>query len=108
MPRSNDKEKSKNTVFEESSGNVFLDLGFPEAESINIVARLQLMLQIENIIKERGWSQQQAAKALGISQPRVCELMNSHSEKFTVDMLMKLLHKLGKEVTVSVKDTHVA
>jgi predicted XRE-type DNA-binding protein len=44
-------------------------------EAVNIVARLQLMMQIENIIKERGWTQEQAAKILGLRQPRVSELM---------------------------------
>jgi predicted XRE-type DNA-binding protein len=96
-------------MFEESSGNVFVDLGYPEAEAINIVARLQLMMQIEGIIKEHGWTQEQAAKILGLRQPRVSELMSSRSEKFTIDMLMKLLNRLGKQVVLTVEDkTEVA
>jgi predicted XRE-type DNA-binding protein len=111
MQRSSNKEpKAGNeTMFEESSGNVFIDLGYPEAEAVNIVARLQLMMQIEGIIKERGWTQEQAAKILGLRQPRVSELMSSRSEKFTVDMLMKLFDRLGKQVVLTVKDkTEVA
>ena len=65
---------------EKSSGNVFVDLGYPEDEAINIVARLELMMQIEDIIKEHGWTQQQAAKILGLTQSRVSELMSSRSE----------------------------
>ena len=111
MQRSSNKEpKAGNEkMFEESSGNVFVDLGYPEAEAVNIVARLQLMMQIEGIIKERGWTQEQAAKILGLRQPRVSELMSSRSEKFTVDMLMKLFDRLGKQVVLTVKDkTEVA
>ena len=102
MPRWKATEKNK-TLIETSSGNVFIDLGYPEAQAINIVARLELMAQIEKIIKERRWTQQQAAHILGITQSRVCELMNSHFEKFTVDKLMKLLDKLGREVVLTVK-----
>lgn len=112
MPRSSKKEKVRepktDLVTEKSSGNVFIDLGFSEPEAINIMARLELMLQIEKIIKERGWTQQEAAKVLGLRQPRVSELMASRSEKFTVDMLMKLLDKLGKEVKLTVRDKDVA
>jgi predicted XRE-type DNA-binding protein len=103
MSSSGKKGTRSKGIFEESSGNVFLDLGFPEAEAVNIVARLELMLKIENIIKRRGWSQQEAAKKLGLTQSRVSELMHSHFEKFTVDMLMKLLDKLGRRVEFTVK-----
>lgn len=112
MPKWSDKDKKRDNknepLFEKSSGNVFIDLGFPEHEAINIVARLELMFQIENIIHDRGWTQQEAAKVLGIRQPRVCELVAGRSEKFTVDMLMKLLDRLGKEVKLTVKDKEVA
>lgn len=106
MRKSNNKEKTLNKAskIEESSGNVFFDLGYSEAESINIVARLQLMMKIEDIIKEQGWTQDQAAKILGLRQPRVSELISSRSEKFTVDMLMKLLYRLGKQVVLTVEN----
>ena len=87
---------------------MFVDLGFPEHEAINIVARLELMYEIEKIITKHGWTQQEAAKLLGISQPRVCELLKSNTEKFTVDMLMKLLNRLGKKVSLTVEDKDVA
>ncbi len=108
MPRCSSKDAIKEPSYEEGSGNIFVDLGYPEAEAVNIVARLELMAQIENIIKLRGWTQQQAASALGIAQPRVSALMTSRSEKFTIDMLMKLLYKLGKDVKLSVTDRDVA
>lgn len=103
MPRSKKAERKSKPAFEEGSGNVFIDLGFPEHEAINIVARLKLMMQIESIIKEQGWTQQEAANILGIGQSRVSELMTSRSEKFTVDMLMKLLDRLGRRVEFTVK-----
>ncbi len=112
MPRfkdNKDKDKKREEpLIERSSGNVFKDIGFSDAEAVNLLARAQLMYQIERIIKEKSWTQEQAAKALGVSQPRVSDLMTHQIGKFTVDMLMKCLDKLGKEVTVSVKDKEVA
>ncbi len=112
MPRWSKKgrvaEPSNEPMFEEGSGNVFIDLGFPEDEAVNMVARLELMLQIEKIIKARGWTQEEAARVLGIRQPRVSELMTRCMEKFTVDMLMKLLDRLGKKVSLTVEDKVVA
>jgi len=90
--------------FEKSRGNIFADLGFSASEAINIAARLDLIIQIERIIKRNGWTQQQAAAVLEISQSRVCELMKSKTELFTVDKLMLLLDKLGKEVRLSIRN----
>ena len=103
MPRCKKAERNSKPAFEEGSGNVFLDLGFPEHEAINIVARLKLMMQIESIIKEQGWTQQEAARILGIRPSRVSELTTSRLEKFTVDMLMRLLDRLGRRVEFTVK-----
>ncbi len=97
------KEKTVNEVtFLESSDNVFRDLGIGESEAINLLARSQLMIEIEQVINLRHWTQAQAAKALGVAQPRVSDLLSGKIEKFTVDMLMKWLHKLGKKVTMTV------
>ncbi len=95
-------EKRNKLMIEKSSGNVFADIGYPEEQAINIMARLELMMQIEDIIKKHGWTQKHASKVLGLTQSRVSELMSSHSEKFTVDMLMKLLDHLGKKVVFRV------
>ena len=102
--RKSKKEELKNeSVFEEGSGNVFVDLGFPEHESVNLAARAKLMMQIEDIIKERGWTQKEAAKILGIGQSRVSELMTTRVDKFTIDMLMKFLDRLGRRVDFTVR-----
>ncbi len=103
MPRSKKAERNSKPAFEEGSGNVFIDLGFPEHQAINIVARLKLMMQIESIIKQQRWTPEEAAKLLGIRPPGVSELMSSRWEKFTVDVLMKLLDRLGREVEFTVK-----
>ena len=103
MPRWKKSERVTRPAFEEGSGNVFLDLGFPEHEALNIVARLKLMIQIESILQEEGWTRQEAAQVLGIRQSQVSDLLCSRSEKFTVDMLMELLDRLGRRVELTVK-----
>ncbi len=103
MPKCKKKEKNYDPPVQKSSGNVFIDLGYSKTLSINIVARLELMVKIEDIIKENGWTQQQAANILGLTQSRISELMHSRSEKFTIDKLMALLDRLGKRVELTVK-----
>lgn len=95
-------------TFLEGSDNVFRDLGFPEAEAVNLLARSKLMMAIEQAIKERGLTQTEAAKFLGVGQPRLSDLYNGKIERFTVDMLMKWLAKLGKHVSIKVEDQEVA
>jgi predicted XRE-type DNA-binding protein len=50
-------------------GNVFVDLGFDEAEAKVMAMRAEVMIQIELRLKARGWTQTEAAKQLGITQP---------------------------------------
>ena len=87
--------------FVEGSENVFSDLGFDQEVASNLLARSQLIIQIERAIKERGWSQIEAASHLEVSQPRISELMTGKIQKFTIDTLMGYLNKLGIEVTLS-------
>jgi predicted XRE-type DNA-binding protein len=105
MPRSKSyKVKIKNRVrFIEGSNNIFLDLGFPKHDAINLSVRSSLMMIVEKTIRNHGWTQTQAAKKLGVGQPRVSDLYQGKIDRFTVDMLMIWLHKLGKEIVVSVK-----
>lgn len=107
MPKLKKREKRSSTrrmKMTRGSGNVFRDIGFPEDEAVNLLCRTDLMMEIEKIIEERGLSQTKAAKILGTTQPRLSDMLNGRIEKFTVDMLMKWLVKLGKEVKVTVKD----
>ena len=110
MPNSKGmKQKTVDGVtFLEGTENIYRDLGFPEAESVNLLARAELMMTIEKTIKEKGLTQSEAAKLLGVSQPRLSDLYKGKLEKFTIDMLVKWLSKLGKQVTISVTDQDVA
>jgi predicted XRE-type DNA-binding protein len=78
-----------------SSGNVFIDLGFDEAEAHVLLMRTDLMIEMEKFIASKGWTQAEAAKRMGISQPRVSKLKKRAWDEFSLDMLLTLATRLG-------------
>jgi predicted XRE-type DNA-binding protein len=94
------KRKTK-VEFEESSGNVFEDLGFPHPEQELLKARLTL--QIYRVIKHRKLTQAQAGEILGIKQPHVSGLMRGRSGNFSVERLLDFLAALGHDVEIRVR-----
>lgn len=59
----------------QSSGNVFLDLGYPEGEAAVLALRVDLMGQLRLLVQEEGWTQAQAAQRFGIAQSQVSDLV---------------------------------
>lgn len=76
-----------------------------EAQSANVLARADLMAMISDVIGQRGWTQSEAAVFLGVGQPRISDLYQGRVDRFTVDMLMIWLEKLGKDVSISVQNS---
>lgn len=64
--------------------------------------RANLMLLIQYKIEKGKWSQPEIAKMLGISQPRVSDLMRGKLSKFSLEMLMSFLELMGEEVRIEV------
>lgn len=87
----------------ESSDNVFADLGFSAEESTLLAMRTELMTRLRDTIKQRGWTQQEAAEKLGIGQSRVSDLMRGKWEKFSLDMLITLTTRTGQHVELVVE-----
>ena len=83
-----------------SSGNVFTDLGFDDAEAQVLALRADLMVQLEKTIKARRMTQVAASKVLGVSQGRVSDLARGKVEKFSLDMLVTFAAKLGKPAQI--------
>jgi predicted XRE-type DNA-binding protein len=99
----NMKTKSKASKADrviQSSGNVFADLGLPNAGQEMMKARLTL--QIARIIKDRGLTQAGAAKILGVQQPLVSALMRNRAGTFSVGRLIDFLTALGQDVEITV------
>ena len=91
------------TKVQASSGNVFSDLGFTPEEAQNLKIRADLMIEISKLIEERGLTQAAAAKLLGVTQPRVSDLVNGKIDRFSVDTLIGMLGRAGASVSLEVK-----
>lgn len=86
-----------------SSGNVFRDLGFPPAEAENLRIRSELTARLRKLIENEGLTQATAARLLGVSQPRVSDLVRGRIELFSIDTLVNMLAKAGVRVTLTAR-----
>jgi predicted XRE-type DNA-binding protein len=86
---------------QKSGGNVFADLGIPHPERELLKAKLTLA--IYRLIRQRGLTQAEAGKILGIRQPHVSALMRNRSGAFSVERLMEFLTALGQDIEISVR-----
>ena len=86
----------------QSSGNVFVDLGFPPDEVAILTMRAELMVSLRETIAERRWTQAEAARVLGIAQSRVSDLVRGKWDKFSLDMLVTLAARAGRRVSLAV------
>ena len=72
-------------------------------EAMNMKLRSQLMDKIRDRVDAEGWNQTQAAKRLGITQPRISDLYRGNLSQFSLDMLVNMLATLGDEVELTIK-----
>jgi predicted XRE-type DNA-binding protein len=95
MPKSNREQVIR------SSGNVFADMGLPDAAELDTKARLCAALNL--IVERQRLTQAEVATALGINQPKVSALLNYKLDGFSVERLMHFLVALGQDVEIVVK-----
>ncbi len=86
----------------ESSGNVFIDLGYSQDEASILQMRADLMADIRKFIKTKKLTQATAAKIFGVSQSRVSDLITGKWEKFSLEMLISLVTKTGMHVKLKI------
>jgi predicted XRE-type DNA-binding protein len=86
---------------ERGSGNVFADLGRPDADAQLLKA--ELASQIEEIVRGRRLTQGQAARVLGLSQPDVSRLLRGNFRDYSVERLFRLLVELGRDVEIVIR-----
>jgi len=84
-----------------SGGNVFEDLGLPDAP--DLLRKAELVRDIAEIIRRRGLAQAEAAREMGIDQPKVSALLRGRFEGYTIDRLIRFLDALNYEVRLSVR-----
>jgi predicted XRE-type DNA-binding protein len=83
-----------------SSGNVFIDLGYSQEEAAILQMRADLMADLRKFIKAKRLTQAKAAEILGVSQSRVSDLIRGKWERFSLEMLITLATKAGMRVTL--------
>jgi predicted XRE-type DNA-binding protein len=83
------------------SGNVFADLGLPNAEER--LAKAKLAYRIVKLIEERGWSDAEASEALGIDVSRASALIGGRLAEFSLDRLFRFLNALDQDVEITVR-----
>jgi len=84
----------------DSSGNVFIDLGYSPDEAAILQMRAELMADLRKFIKARKLTQAKTAELLGVSQSRVSDLTRGKWERFSLEMLITLATRAGMQVTV--------
>lgn len=91
----------KNSKITRGSGNLFADIGASHPD--RLLVRARVMSRIAEIIKERGLTQKQAAKILGIPQSKVSCLVNGKLSQFSLDHLFEILNTLDRDVEIIIK-----
>jgi predicted XRE-type DNA-binding protein len=86
---------------ETGTGNVFKDIGVPNAEEHFVKA--QLVFKIDTILKKRGLKQVEAADLFGVHQPDVSKMLRGDFRQFSVERLLRFLVALDRDVEIVVK-----
>ena len=85
------------------SGNVFLDLGYSREDAQNLILRSELMSRIERYVRASGLSQNDCAARMGVTQPRLNDLLKAKIDKFSLDALVNMLGHAGMRVELKVR-----
>ena len=86
-----------------STGNIFRDIGFDDAEAENLKLRSTLMQRVEKFVKQSNMTQSEAAGVLGVTQPRLNQLLKGKIQLFSLDALVNMLANAGMRVTLTIK-----
>lgn len=89
--------------FVRGSGNIFSDLGFGKVEAENLKLRSDLMVRIVQFYQKSGMTQAAAARALGLTQPRLNALLKGKIGLFSLDALVNIASRAGLNVRLVVK-----
>ena len=85
-----------------STGNVFKDLGFGVKEAESLRLRAELMVEVRRLIQSRKLTQRSAASLLGVTQPRISDLIRGKIDLFSIDTLVNMLARAGMRVDLRI------
>jgi predicted XRE-type DNA-binding protein len=87
--------------YEIGSDNVYADLGLPDAEKLKV--KTGLVIEIRKAMRQLGLTQQEAAKRMGLTQPKVSDMMRGDFSNLSERKLMDCLTRLGYDIEITVK-----
>ena len=87
----------------ESYASVWDALADTPEQAANLRARAELMQQIAAIVSESGWTQVEAAKHCGVTQPRINDLLRGRVSRFSLDALVNIATAIGRRVHVELE-----
>lgn len=96
------------TKIHRSSGNVFRDVGFPPEEAENLRLRSELMIQVRRILETRKLTQASGAKILGVTQPRISDLVRGRIELFSIDGLVRRPQQPRRTTSAAAGNSRIA
>lgn len=82
---------------------LFKKLGYDNESGAALLLRTQLLKTLINELEKKKWSHKESAEKLGVKQPRISEIYALRIDKFSVELLVKYLNRIGKEVTFDVR-----
>ncbi len=100
------KRTAKRIRIERGSGNVFADLGFPDAAELD--TKVRLAVEINRLLASQRLTQVTAARRLQVSQPKISALKNYKLDGFSVERLMSFLLALGQDVEIRITPRRAA
>jgi len=92
---------ARNSRVVRGSGNVFADLGFPDAE--DHLVKAELVSELKHIVDREGWTQAHAAKVMGMAQPDMSRLLRGQFSNYSIDRIMRFLRAAGCEVDITIR-----
>ncbi len=92
---------TQESIFEESSGNVFADLGFENADEL--YTRGKIGIYVLRLLQQRNLKQREISELLGIPQPEVSHLMKGEFQRFSEGKLLNFLKRLDTEITLHLR-----
>ncbi len=99
--RNGKRKKTKSIEFEESSGNVFADVGLPNAQEL--LAKARLVQQLIDVLATRKLTEAKAAGILGVRKNDVAQLLRGDLDRFTSDDLFRFLNALDLDVEILIR-----
>jgi predicted XRE-type DNA-binding protein len=96
----NGSRKKQSEKVTRGGENIFADLGLPDADER--LAKAQIAHQIASIIQQKNLNQKEAAKQLGVDQPKISTLLRGKLAGFSMERLFHFLNKLGQDVKIEI------